>query len=1088
VEINYVNLHVHSHHSNIVSPDVVITEEALVKKAYDLGMKSLALTDHGTTIGKIAFAKACKKYHIKPIFGMEGYFVKDINKEIEKTIMVRGKEKISVQKDNKNGHILFLAKNEKGLEQINELMSDSYLFGFYSKPRCDIAMINKYLNPKDVIVSSACIGGFLSKEDEDILEHFKEFIDNGNFYLEFQPHNNEKQIAYSKKILEYHEKYKIPILATNDTHALDDKTVEFRDGFLKSKNIIYEEESGGWYIDFPAYAEMFNRFIEQGVLSQEQVIEAIENTNVINEQIEYVDILDDSFKIPILKKYENYTLQERHNILKELCFAKFDQYKNSTSHILEEFELEYIKGIEYELKEVEKCGMADYFLINYEIIQLATNKYDGVITKTSRGSSSCFFINFLLGFTAMDRFLFSKLPLFPERFLTAERILDARTPPDVDHNVADPIPFILAAKELLGEDHVYPMIALGLYRVKSSWKLFSRINNIDADSANEVSKSIEAWEKAVKYADEEHKDEIIVDDFIPEEYSEVFESSKDARSIIDNIKPHPCGLLISPYNLRKKFGLITVGRGENKITCVAIEGIAEKLGYLKLDMLTVSVVDILSKIYKKIGIKQHSPQELLEEVEKDPSIMEIYSNGITAEVNQMTSPRTIKFLKDFQPKTIYDLSTVVAAIRPGAMSVVDRMMSRSDYSYRIDEIDELLSTHTGSAPAIIYQESIMSLLKLANIDTAEAYKILKAISKKKIDVIKAVEEKFVDAMKKRYGDNEENKKAIKALLQQIIDSASYAFNSPHSLATALDSLYMAFLKVKYPAQTYSVLLDYYLLGKKRNLNKTSVIKKEMEKIGYKIKPIKFGQDNREFHITKDNTVEQSIMGMKSSNEQLAEILARIKDEKDLTYIEIYEKIKEPKNPKTNRAYCTKTHWKILCKAEYFPDKNNKKLEDYIPLLYDKVYIKKQFRESSLDKLWDTLGVKLDIEKYCYKRTPKTFYLDPDKKSQLVKDIFDKIECDEYNPKERILNQVEVFGFVSDPEQYFESNIFVASINAVSRKNSSILINTVSGNNMWISITGDITQIKKDQNIVILQTKKITRRKKLELMITEYVVY
>ena len=426
---NYTSLHVHSHFSNVVSPDVVVNENMLAKRAKELGMKKLALTDHGSTLGKLAFQKACDKYGIQPIFGMEGYFVRDMYREIPKTIKVRGKEKESTGKDDNNGHIIFLAKNKNGLHQINLLMSDSYEFGFYRKPRVDLATIRKHLNPKDVIISTACIGGFIKKEGVEIIKEFQEFIDENNFYLEVQSHNNDYQKEYNELIKQTSKQTGIPIIITTDTHAIDVKTAKLRKAFLHSKNIIYEEEEGAWNVDFPSYDELVLRMKEQGIFNEQEIVSMLKLTNTIADEIEKIDLLQHEYKIPILKKYKHLTLEDRYEVFKKLIYDLFDQYKAKKNMSIKDQE-KYLEGIQYEIGEIYKCKMHDYFLLNYDIVKTAINKYGGVLTKTSRGSASCFFVNFLLGFTAMDRFVFDKLPLFPQRFLTAERVLESMTPPD----------------------------------------------------------------------------------------------------------------------------------------------------------------------------------------------------------------------------------------------------------------------------------------------------------------------------------------------------------------------------------------------------------------------------------------------------------------------------------------------------------------------------------------------------------------------------------------------------------------------------------------------------------------------------------
>ena len=272
------------------------------------------------------------------------------------------------------------------------------------------------------------------------------------------------------------------------------------------------------------------------------------------------------------------------------------------------------------------------------------------------------------------------------------------------------------------------------------------MNNIDPEIANTVSKGIENYERAVKYADDDEKDDILIEDFIQEDYLEIFNESKDARSIIDNIKPHPCAVCVAPINIRKEFGVMSVGRGENKVLCIAAEGNIEKLGYVKNDLLVVSVVDILNKIYDKMNIPQHTPEELIELCNNNPQVYDIYSKGQVVEVNQMGAERTKKYLQEFIPKNIYDLSSTVAVIRPSCSSFMSSFSKREDFTYGVDVIDDVLKTHTGSSARILYQETIMELLRMSGMEVGKSYGIIKAISKKRKDVIMAAKEEFIEGM------------------------------------------------------------------------------------------------------------------------------------------------------------------------------------------------------------------------------------------------------------------------------------------------------------------------------------------------------
>lgn len=208
------------------------------------------------------------------------------------------------------------------------------------------------------------------------------------------------------------------------------------------------------------------------------------------------------------------------------------------------------------------------------------------------------------------------------------------------------------------------------------------------------------------------------------------------------------------------------------------------------------------------------------------------------------------------------------------------------------------------------------------------------------------------------------------------------------------------------------------------------------------------------------------------------------------YFEIYEKIKEPKNEETNRAYVTKRNWKILCQVDYFPNENNRKLELFIPLLYDKVYSKKQFRADSLAKLKQELNIEFDIKPYCSKITAKTFYLsdNPKTKMQLCMAIYNQLECQPYTVEQKVRNQIDVYGFVSDPSQYTKHSIFTGTIQAISKKSNSILMKTLTDKETWIEISGDISQLRRRETIVIFKAQQKIRHGKLGAMATDYITY
>ena len=242
----YFNYHMHSTYSNVSTTDSVTNIECLIKKSIELGQDSFCVTEHGNLLSKYETSFLCKKYKIKQIVGAEFYFVRDRLKEVDGSSIDKKTKLPTKIKDKTNAHIIMIAKNRNGYEQLNTISSWANIDGFYAKPRIDLALINKYVNENDVIITTACCAGFVAKYGTDIISEFQRFIDAGNFYIEFQAHNTDKQKEYNKIILEYAKSHNIPTTIACDTHIITEEDELYRNLLLRRKNQVYEDESG-WY-------------------------------------------------------------------------------------------------------------------------------------------------------------------------------------------------------------------------------------------------------------------------------------------------------------------------------------------------------------------------------------------------------------------------------------------------------------------------------------------------------------------------------------------------------------------------------------------------------------------------------------------------------------------------------------------------------------------------------------------------------------------------------------------------------------------------------------------------------------------------
>ena len=390
--------------------------EDYIKRAVELGHTTYFTTEHGYQ-GNIYEAQTlCEKYGIKPIYGVEAYYVDDMNDKSSRD----------------NYHIILIAMNRNGQKQINKIMSLANTEGFYYKPRIDLSCLLS-LNPQDIVVTTACVASRMFKNDnwEDaflkpIYQHF-----GNHFFLEVQSHVDKVQTNYNRKILEVHKKYGIGLIHANDSHYILPSDAKYRDLFLKAKGIFYEDESG-FVLDYPDSDEIFNRYKEQGVLSEEEVKSALENTLIFdNAEPIYTD---KEFKIPNISgeiiKEELHNSQidtnDSDNVLREIIKRAWSKEKgNVKAKRIPEYE----KAIYYETNIIKDCGMAKYFVLDHIIVKRAVEKYNAVLTRSGRGSAVSFYINKLLGLTEVDR-IKAPITLYPTRFMSAERILKSKSLPD----------------------------------------------------------------------------------------------------------------------------------------------------------------------------------------------------------------------------------------------------------------------------------------------------------------------------------------------------------------------------------------------------------------------------------------------------------------------------------------------------------------------------------------------------------------------------------------------------------------------------------------------------------------------------------
>lgn len=1008
------NWHRHSSYSNITTgADSAASNEDYAKRAVELGHKVLSSVEHGWQGNYFQIYELAKKYNLKAIIGTEAYWVKDRIAEI-KTVNKKGEEVFS--KDKSNHHILILAKSNMGREAINDILSEANITGYYFRPRVDLELLFS-LPPKDVLITSACIA-FSGYEDiDDIILKFHDYFGE-NFYLEQQYHNTEKQKKWSEHLCNLSDKYNIPMSVGLDSHFILPKDSQMRDYILEAKDIYYEDEQG-WYMDYPSDEETIKRFKEQGILSDEQIKNAMAITDQALEFCDYdnVRIFTKDIKLPSLFPTES--KEQKDKRYSKLISQKFKEYMTKIPS--EEYN-KYFQGVKAEVQTYKDTGMCDYPLIDYAIVKDAV-EHGGLITATGRGSSVGYFTNTLCGFSKVDRFK-AAIKLYPERFISTTRILSTKSLPDIDLNVGNPEIFEEAQKRILGDNHVAPMIAFGTLKKRSAFKIYAKAKNMDFELANTITNQIGKYEEAVKNAPEESKNDIDIHDFIDEKYEEYLKQSEEYWGVISDKKKAPSAYLLYDGDIRREIGLIKCKSETTKkeyITCVIDGAIAENYKFLKNDILKVDVVLLIDKVFKKIGIKQFDVDKLLELTKNDQKVWDLYGNGFTIGLNQVEQEGSRKKCMSYKPHNISELTAFVAAIRPGFKSMYNKFEQREDFSWGIPTLDNLIRTEELPVSFLFFQEQVMSVLNYAGFPMDECYGIIKAIAKKHPEKVKPLKQKFIEGFKEKLIFNEslseeDALKNSKDVWQIVNDNCGYAFNSSHAFCVALDSLYQAWQKANYPYEFYEVLLQHY--SDKGNKNKVKVLKEEMQNaFGITEGQFKFRDDNRQFKANKDkHIISPSLSSLKGIGNTVAQDLYNLRNNNYLSFVDLLDDLK--------KTSCKSSQLDILIKLDYFSEFGDINFLLKAVKYYDILRNIKQIKHEKLA----LVGLRSkDVESFAEKVLTKTIKI-KDAKS-LLEYAISQIKEPKATILEKMCYQNELLGYISiidpnlDDNCYFVTNIY-----------------------------------------------------------------
>ena len=936
--MEYCNYHKHDHVSSITTPDTNIRCEEYVKRAVELGHTTYFTTNHGNG-GDIFEAKTiCDKYGIRCLFGIEGYIVPN-----------------PLEKDSRNYHIIIIPTTNKARRKVNLLNSRANEEGFYYKPRIFVEDLLA-LDKNDVYITTACVAGLLRDNDSynqiflPLAKHFKD-----SMLLEVQTHNVDIQKQINKKCIDLSKKFNLKLIAANDSHYVYPEQYKDRLEYLKGKGINYGDEDS-FILDYPDRDTMVERFRIQGVLSEYQIQEAIDNTKLF---LSCEDIiLDKEIKMPSI--YPNLTPQEKIKELKKHINKKFSRICKE-ENITGDKKKEYIKGIREEMKVIEdtaEINTADYFLFNERNTELAINKYGGILTRTGRGSCGSFYINRILGMTQLDRFT-APIKLYPERFMSTARLLENRAMPDIDFNVVDQEPFVKASRELLGEHGCYPMIAYGTMKDGEAFRNVCRSHGLSYDEYNEVAKNIENYEN-------------------DEKWKPYIDEAKKYIGAIVSASVHPCAHLLMNADIREELGIVRVG---NALCVMITSSEADEYKYLKNDYLIVSCWKLIAETFDMIGKPIMSIKELLDNI--DDKVWDLYKNGLTCTLNQCDGDWATRLLTEYQVKNLAEIAMFVACIRPSFNSWRDKFINREEYSTGSKDLDNVLSSTNAY---ILFQENLMQYFDWLGVTPSESIGLIKKISKKKIH-----QEDFDNLesrLRKQWVINTGSEDMFNETWAMIQSCISYGFAAPHALAVAIDSLYGAYLKANYPLEYYTVCLNNY----SDDENKTKKLTEELSIFGIKILPIKFRHSKDTYSPDKaNNAIYKGIASVKFLNAEVAQQMYEMREQEFPTFIDFLKV-----NP------CNSRQTEILIKLDFFSEfgKSQKLLDEYE--IYTTYYGKKQFKKEKItldDEIMSKFATSTDK---MYKITDS---------EGLIKELCNRLEDKSIPIKERLTAEAEYLGYI-----------------------------------------------------------------------------
>jgi len=841
--MKFVHLHTHSHYSLL---DGLGKIPQLVSRAKELGMDALALTDHGAMYGAIEFYQACQKAGIKPIIGVEAYVAP--NSRHDKRAKI----------DDHPAHLVLLAKNNQGYNNLLILTSKAHLEGFYYRPRIDKELLREYGN--NLIGMSACLGGAIPRallagrwEDAvNLVAEHKEFFGEGNFYLELQDHPElEDTVKVNNLIIRLARETNTPLVATKDIHYVNPDDADAQDLLtcVQTGKLVSDTDR----MNMKEYDSSM-RSPEHMAEAFAHVPEAIENTvkvaEACNVEIELGKNILPVFEVPGGKTDNEY--------LRELCLKGLpDRYPDADESIRER--------LEFELKTIERMGFSSYFLIVADFVNWA--RAQDIMVGPGRGSAAGSIISYILKITDINPLLYG---LLFERFLNPDRI----SMPDIDLDFADDrrAEVIKYVTNKYGEDKVAGIITFGTMAARAAVRDTGRVLGWPYGEVDRIAKLIPPpiqgrhipLEKSVK--DNPELREVYEGDA---RVKELLNLSMKLEGTVRHASQHACGIVIGDRPLTEYVPLQKAQNGDVEIVTQYSLHPIEDIGMLKMDFLGLAnltiiqnTIDIIEAVYKEDIDIDKIPLD-------DKKTFDLLGRGETTGVFQLESDGMKRYIKELKPSEMEDIIAMVALYRPGPMQWIDSFIRRKhgkeEIQYEHPSMENALKNTYGIP---VYQEQVMQISKdMAGFTGGEADTLRKAMGKKIASLMNEMKAKFVEGSVAKGVP----KQKAQSVFSHLEDFAAYGFNKSHATCYAMIAYRTAFLKAHYPNCFMAALMN----SDAQNIDRITIEVEECRKMGLEVLPPDVNESFGKFGIVPNtNKIRWGLLAIKNLGSDIIETIVK----------------------------------------------------------------------------------------------------------------------------------------------------------------------------------------------------------------------